>query len=48
MTRIKDYYYAWIPTVDMTSENGTFYAISGSHLWASCNGQSVSGWPLIP
>ncbi len=41
--------YAWIPTVDMTSENGTFYAISGSHLWAAWQRSSqYPSWPLIP
>lgn len=39
--------YAWIPTVDMTSENGTFYAIPGSHLWAAWQRSSqYPTWPL--
>lgn len=39
--------YAWIPTVDMTSENGTFYAIPGSHLWAAWQRSSqYPSWPL--
>jgi len=39
--------YAWIPTVDMTSENGTFYAIAGSHLWAAWQRSSqYPSWPL--
>ncbi|MCB0507128.1 MAG: phytanoyl-CoA dioxygenase family protein [Chitinophagales bacterium] len=39
--------YAWIPTVDMTSENGTFYAIPGSHLWAAWQRSSqYPSWSL--
>ncbi len=39
--------YAWIPTVDMTSENGTFYAIPGSHLWSAWQRSSqYPSWPL--
>ena len=39
--------YAWIPTVDMTAENGTFYAIAGSHLWAAWQRSSqYPSWPL--
>lgn len=39
--------YAWIPTVDMTSENGTFFAIPGSHLWAAWQRSSqYPSWPL--
>lgn len=39
--------YAWMPTVDMTTENGTFYAIAGSHLWAAWQRSSQHpDWPL--
>jgi ectoine hydroxylase-related dioxygenase (phytanoyl-CoA dioxygenase family) len=39
--------YAWIPTVDMTAENGTFFAIPGSHLWAAWQRSSqYPSWPL--
>jgi hypothetical protein len=39
--------YAWIPTVDMNDENGTFYAIPGSHLWAAWQRSSqYPTWPL--
>jgi ectoine hydroxylase-related dioxygenase (phytanoyl-CoA dioxygenase family) len=41
--------YAWIPTVDMTSDNGTFYAIPGSHIWAAWQRSSqYPSWPLKP
>jgi hypothetical protein len=39
--------YAWIPTVNMSSDNGTFYAIPGSHLWAAWQRSSqYPSWPL--
>ena len=39
--------YAWIPTVDMNDNNGTFYAIAGSHLWSAWQRSSQYGsWPL--
>lgn len=39
--------YAWMPTVDMTEDNGTFYAIPGSHLWAAWQRSSQHpDWPL--
>lgn len=39
--------YAWIPTVDMTADNGTFFAIAGSHLWAAWQRSSqYPSWPL--
>ncbi len=39
--------YAWIPTVDMNEDNGTFYAIQGSHLWAAWQRSSqYPSWPL--
>lgn len=39
--------YAWIPTVDMTAYNGTFYAIPGSHIWAAWQRSSqYPSWPL--
>ncbi|MFN8276295.1 MAG: phytanoyl-CoA dioxygenase family protein [Chitinophagales bacterium] len=39
--------YAWIPTVTMTQDNGTFYAIEGSHLWAAWQRSSQHpDWPL--
>jgi len=39
--------YAWIPTVDMNESNGTFYALTGSHLWAAWQRSSqYPGWPL--
>lgn len=39
--------YAWIPTVTMTNENGTFYAIPGSHIWAAWQRSSqFPKWPL--
>lgn len=39
--------YAWIPTVDMNDNNGTFYVIPGSHLWAAWQRSSqYPSWPL--
>ncbi|MCB0514387.1 MAG: phytanoyl-CoA dioxygenase family protein, partial [Bacteroidetes bacterium] len=39
--------YAWMPTVDMTPTNGTFYAIPGSHLWSAWQRSSQHpDWPL--
>lgn len=39
--------YAWMPTVNMTDYNGTFYAIPGSHLWAAWQRSSQHpSWPL--
>lgn len=39
--------YAWMPTVDMNDNNGTFYAIPGSHLWAAWQRSSqYPSWPL--
>lgn len=39
--------YAWIPTVNMNEDNGTFYAIAGSHLWSAWQRSSQYGsWPL--
>lgn len=39
--------YAWMPTVDMTDQNGTFFAIPGSHLWAAWQRSSqYPSWPL--
>lgn len=39
--------YAWMPTVDMTADNGTFYALPGSHLWAAWQRSSQHlSWPL--
>lgn len=39
--------YAWIPTEDMTENNGTFFAIPGSHLWSAWQRSSqYPSWPL--
>ncbi len=39
--------YAWMPTEDMTDDNGTFYAIIGSHLWSAWQRSSqYPTWPL--
>ena len=39
--------YAWMPTVTMNDDNGTFYAIPGSHLWAAWQRSSQHpSWPL--
>lgn len=39
--------YAWMPTVDMTADNGTFYALPGSHLWGAWQRSSQHiDWPL--
>lgn len=39
--------YAWMPTVTMNDNNGTFYAIPGSHRWAAWQRSSQhTSWPL--
>ncbi len=41
--------YVWIPTVDMTSENGTFFALPYSHKWSAWQRSSQHpAWPLKP
>ena len=41
--------YVWIPTVDMTSENGTFYELPYSHKWSAWQRSSQHpSWPLKP
>ncbi|MFN8236833.1 MAG: phytanoyl-CoA dioxygenase family protein [Chitinophagales bacterium] len=39
--------YAWMPTVSMNDDNGTFYAIPGSHKWAAWQRSSQHpSWPF--
>lgn len=39
--------YAWVPTVDITGDNGTFYVLEGSHHWAAWQRSSqLNYWSL--